>query len=149
MCDLDYFKRINDNYGHLQGDKVLQFVANLLMDSVRPQDITARIGGEEFVLLLSNTHSEAARLVAERIRLSLSSFDRITTEGMLPESVTISMGIYTATTLPVTAEECVERADKAMYEAKETGRNRVVVYQENKALRGKAFHDVSRGFATR
>src|SRR5690606_41011657 len=128
----DYFKRINDNYGHLQGDKVLQFVANLLMDSVRPQDITARIGGEEFVLLLSNTHSEAARLVAERIRLSLSSFDRLTTEGMLPEPITISMGIYTATTLPVTAEECVERADKAMYEAKEAGRNRVVVYQENK-----------------
>lgn len=149
VCDLDYFKRINDNYGHLQGDKVLQFVANLLMDSVRPQDITARIGGEEFVLLLSNTHSEAARLVAERIRLSLSSFDRFTTEGMLPEPITISMGIYTATTLPVTAEECLERADKAMYEAKETGRNRVVVYQENKALRDKAFHDVSRGFATR
>lgn len=49
VSDLDRFKRINDNYGHLQGDKVLQFVANLLMDSVRPQDIAARIGGEEFV----------------------------------------------------------------------------------------------------
>ncbi|MNT93160.1 putative diguanylate cyclase YcdT [compost metagenome] len=87
--------------------------------------------------------------MAERIRLSLSSFDRLTTEGMLPEPITISMGIYTATTLPVTAEESVERADKAMYEAKEAGRNRVVVYQENKALRDKAFHDVNRGFATR
>jgi len=129
VSDLDRFKRINDSYGHLQGDKVLQFVANLLMDSVRPQDIAARIGGEEFVLLLPNTPSEAAKQVAERIRLTLSSFDRDTTHGELPEPITISMGIYTAQSPTVTAEECVERADKAMYEAKATGRNRVVVFK--------------------
>lgn len=128
VSDLDRFKRINDTYGHLQGDKVLQFVANLLMDSVRPQDIAARIGGEEFVLLLPNTSSEAAKQVAERIRILLASFDRETTHGELPEPITISMGVYTATSSAVTAEECVERADKAMYEAKETGRNRVVVF---------------------
>lgn len=129
VSDLDRFKRINDTYGHLQGDNVLQFVANLLMDSVRPQDIAARIGGEEFVLLLANTPAEAARQVAERIRILLSSFDRESTHGQLPEPITISMGVYTATSSAVTAEECVERADKAMYEAKETGRNRVVVYR--------------------
>ena len=127
VSDLDRFKRINDCYGHLQGDKVLQFVANLLMDSVRPQDIAARIGGEEFVLMLTNTSSEAAYQVAERIRLKLSSFDKVSSEGQLPESITISMGVFTATSPKTTAEACVENADKAMYEAKETGRNRVVV----------------------
>lgn len=129
VSDLDRFKRINDTYGHLQGDKVLQFVANLLMDSVRPQDIAARIGGEEFVLMLTNTSSEAAFRVAERIRLHLSSFDSTRSGGQLPEPITISMGVFTATSSTITAETCVENADKAMYEAKETGRNRVVVFK--------------------
>lgn len=129
VSDLDRFKRINDNYGHLQGDKVLQFVANLLMDSVRPQDIAARIGGEEFVLMLANTSTEDAYQVAERIRLKLSGFDKISSEGQLPEPITISMGVFTATSSSVSAEACVESADKAMYEAKETGRNRVVVFK--------------------
>ncbi|HHK9550861.1 GGDEF domain-containing protein [Enterobacter sichuanensis] len=129
VSDLDRFKRINDTYGHLQGDKVLQFVANLLMDSVRPQDIAARIGGEEFVLMLANTSSEAAYQVAERIRLKLSSFDKTSSGGQLPEPITISMGVFTATSPAITAETCVESADKAMYEAKETGRNRVVVFK--------------------
>ena len=128
VSDLDRFKRINDCYGHLQGDKVLQFVAHLLMDSVRPQDVAARIGGEEFVLLLTHTPPEAARQVAERIRLKLSSFDKASSDGQLPEPITISMGVFTATS-KISAEECVECADKAMYEAKETGRNRVVVFR--------------------
>ncbi|AVH16122.1 GGDEF domain-containing protein [Enterobacter sp. SGAir0187] len=129
VSDLDRFKRINDTYGHLQGDKVLQFVANLLMDSVRPQDIAARIGGEEFVLMLANTSSDSAYQVAERIRLKLSSFDKTSSGGQLPEPITISMGVFTATSSTITAEACVESADKAMYEAKETGRNRVIVFK--------------------
>ena len=129
VSDLDRFKRINDNYGHLQGDKVLQFVSRLLMDSVRPQDIAARIGGEEFVPMLTHTSSDTARQVAERIRLKLSSFDKASSEGQLPEPITISMGVFTTTSSKTSAEECVERADKAMYEAKETGRNRVVVFR--------------------
>lgn len=128
VSDLDRFKRINDCYGHLQGDKVLKFVARLLMDSVRPDDIAARIGGEEFVLMLANTPPDTARLVAERIREKLSSFDKNSSEGQLPEPITISMGVFTAMSAETTAETCVECADKAMYEAKETGRNRVVVY---------------------
>jgi len=129
VSDLDRFKRINDNYGHLQGDKVLQFVAQLLMDSVRPQDIAARIGGEEFVLMLTHTSSDAAHQVAERVRLKLSSFDSASSGGQLPEPITISMGVYTAMSPQTSAEECVGCADKAMYEAKETGRNRVVVFR--------------------
>lgn len=129
VSDLDRFKRINDCYGHLQGDKVLQFVANLLMDSVRPQDIAARIGGEEFVLLLSDTSSDAAQQVAERIRLKLSHFDNTSSDGQLPEPITISLGVFTATSARTSAQTCVESADKAMYEAKESGRNRVVVFR--------------------
>jgi two-component system, cell cycle response regulator len=98
------------------------------MDSVRPDDIAARIGGEEFVLMLANTPPETARQVAERIREKLSSFDKNSSEEQLPEPITISMGVFTATSAETTAETCVECADKAMYEAKETGRNRVVVY---------------------
>ena len=129
VSDLDRFKRINDCYGHLQGDKVLQFVSNLLTDSVRPQDIAARIGGEEFVLMLTNTPSDLAQQVAERIRLKLSGFDNVSSGGYLPEPITISMGVFTATSPETSAETCVESADKAMYEAKETGRNRVVVFR--------------------
>lgn len=129
VSDLDRFKRINDTYGHLQGDKVLQFVATLLTESVRPQDIAARIGGEEFVLLLTHTASADAHQVAERIRVKLNGYDRATSNNQLPEKISISMGVYTATSAQVTEEECVERADKAMYQAKETGRNRVVVWQ--------------------
>lgn len=129
VSDLDRFKRINDNYGHLQGDRVLQFVAALLMESVRPQDIAARIGGEEFVLLLANTPSDAAKQVAERLRQKLCSYDSVSSNGQLPEQVTISMGVYTATAPSTTAEECVERADQAMYQAKENGRNQVVVFR--------------------
>lgn len=129
VSDLDRFKRINDCYGHLQGDKVLQFVSNLLTDSVRPQDIAARIGGEEFVLMLTNTPSDLARQIAERIRLKLSGFDKASSGGHLPEPITISMGVFTATSPQTSAETCVESADKAMYEAKETGRNRVVVFK--------------------
>ena len=79
--------------------------------------------------MLANTSSDAAYQVAERIRLNLSSFDNSSSGGQLPEPITISMGVFTATSAAVAAETCVENADKAMYEAKETGRNRVVVFK--------------------
>ncbi|WP_052281530.1 GGDEF domain-containing protein [Kluyvera genomosp. 1] len=130
VSDLDHFKRINDRYGHLQGDKVIQFVAKVLQDSVRQNDIAARIGGEEFALLLVNTAPETAHSIAERIRLSLSQHDALSSNGQLPESITISMGVYTAESLSVSVEECVRRADEAMYRAKAAGRNRVEVWCE-------------------
>lgn len=129
VSDLDHFKRINDKYGHLQGDKVIQFVAKILQDSVRQNDIAARIGGEEFALLLVNTPHEVARTIAERIRLAISEHDAGSSNSQLPESITISMGVFTATDLSVPVEECVRRADEAMYRAKAGGRNRVVVWE--------------------
>ena len=124
VCDLDRFKRINDTYGHVQGDKVIQFAASVLQNNVRQEDIAARIGGEEFALLLVNIGANEALAIAERIRLSVSEQH----EG-LPERMTISMGVFTTQDAHVAAEECVKRADTAMYEAKNTGRNRVVVWQ--------------------
>ncbi|WP_333496480.1 sensor domain-containing diguanylate cyclase [Kluyvera sp. CHPC 1.251] len=129
VSDLDHFKRINDKYGHLQGDKVIQFVAKVLQDSVRQNDVAARIGGEEFALLLVNTSPEVARTIAERIRLAISQHDTQSSHAQLPESITISMGVFTAVDLSVPVEECVRRADEAMYRAKAAGRNRVVVWE--------------------
>jgi len=129
VCDLDHFKRINDRYGHLQGDKVIQFVAGILQDSVRATDVAARIGGEEFALLLRNTNAVAAAEIAERIRRAVSEHDEYSSHASLPERVTISAGVFTAIAQEKEVEICVQRADEAMYQAKENGRNRVEVWQ--------------------
>ena len=125
VSDLDHFKRINDNYGHVQGDKVIQFAASVLQNSVRQHDAAARIGGEEFALLLVNTSAKEALTIAERIRLTVSE-----ERAELPERMTISMGVFTTQNTDISAEECVRRADEAMYEAKNNGRNRVIVWHE-------------------
>lgn len=122
VSDLDHFKRINDTFGHLLGDKVIQFTAGVLQRSSRRNDVAARIGGEEFALLLASTHADDAAIIAERIRQTIAQPDE--PNGCPP--VTISMGVFTATSPALTAEFCVQQADEAMYEAKETGRNRVV-----------------------
>ncbi|HFD3129018.1 TPA: GGDEF domain-containing protein [Klebsiella quasipneumoniae subsp. similipneumoniae] len=124
ICDLDHFKRINDNYGHIAGDKVIQFAASVLDSHSRKDDAAARIGGEEFALLLVNAAEDEAQAIAERIRLAVSA-----EQTPLPERMTISMGVYTTHDGSVTAEECVQRADEAMYEAKNSGRNRVVIWR--------------------
>ncbi|MGL4725208.1 MAG: sensor domain-containing diguanylate cyclase [Scandinavium sp.] len=128
VCDLDHFKRINDQYGHLQGDKVIQCVADILQNSLRQGDVAARIGGEEFALLLANTDADSAQSIAERIRKTVSVQDALDPDR-IPEPVTISMGIYTAIQPEASQEVCVQRADEAMYKAKENGRNQVVTWQ--------------------
>jgi len=128
LCDVDYFKRINDRYGHLQGDKVIHFVGQLLLNAVRNHDIAARTGGEEFVLLLNGTSNINAMNIAHRIKSQIAQQDVRSSNGALPEPITLSMGVYTVTQENCTIEECLERADKAMYRAKKEGRNRVVNY---------------------
>lgn len=126
VSDLDHFKRINDTFGHLQGDKVIQFAANVLQENARKNDVAARIGGEEFVLLLNETTASDAAAIAERIRAAVAMQDA---QDIRP-SVTISVGLYTATSPEEDAETCVKRADEAMYQAKTKGRNRVVNWGE-------------------
>lgn len=131
ISDLDHFKRINDSYGHVAGDKVIQFAASVLESHSRVDDAAARIGGEEFALLLVNTGEKEAQAIAERIRLAVSAG-----ESHLPERMTISMGVYTTYDNSVTAEACVQRADEAMYEAKNNGRNQVIVWHRQEGEKG-------------
>ncbi|WP_258567036.1 GGDEF domain-containing protein [Enterobacter sp. Colony194] len=128
LCDIDHFKQINDRYGHLQGDKVINFIGQLLLNAVRSHDVAARTGGEEFVLMLNGTSNINAMNIAHRIKSQIAGQDARSSQGALPKPVTMSMGVYTVTEANCTIEECLERADQAMYRAKKEGRNRVVNY---------------------
>lgn len=127
MFDLDYFKRINDQYGHLRGDEVLRRVCELCRDSLRENDLLARFGGEEFILLLPSTHADAAAHTAERIRELVSA----SLQGQLDfdRKVTVSFGVSEFLTSDKTYEQVLQRVDDALYQAKNEGRDRVVVYQ--------------------
>lgn len=123
VADLDHFKDINDRYGHQRGDKVLQCVAGVLVRSERRIDLAVRLGGEEFALVLPDTGTPGAHLVAERMRLTLHS-----AFGLDPAAVTMSLGVATAPDHGETAEELFRAADAALMRAKEEGRDRTVVY---------------------
>ena len=124
VWDIDHFKRINDDYGHAAGDKALKTIATLLAGKVRETDYLARYGGEEFVLIMPGANAESARLVAEKLRETVES-SGFHFKGA-PVSITISAGIaeFSEGDSP---SGVFERADKSLYEAKEGGRNRVVV----------------------
>lgn len=128
VCDIDHFKRINDKYGHHQGDRVIQYVAWMLQDLLRKSDIVARIGGEEFALILPGTEQQHAITVAERIRQAIGD-NNVNNRVQLPEPVTISMGVYTTESACIKEDECVKRADEALYQAKAAGRNRIVIWK--------------------
>ena len=119
MADLDYFKEVNDTRGHLVGDIVLQSVANVLQNMCRTEDIVARFGGEEFIMILSNCNLENALQKAESIRKAI--------ENCNPEGLTVTSSIGAAQLEDDDKFETLfDKADKAVYEAKETGRNKVV-----------------------
>ncbi len=128
LLDIDHFKRVNDTFGHLFGDKVIQGVANVLRQSLKGQDTAARYGGEEFAVVLPDTGLDDALKVAEfvRQRLARSRIRRRQNNGeMSQESVTASLGV--AEYRPgEPLESWLERADAALYLAKQQGRNRVV-----------------------
>jgi diguanylate cyclase len=124
VCDIDLFKRINDNYGHLAGDKVLKIIAKSLQRNLRDSDFIARFGGEEFVALMPETSAEEAKLVAEKLRVKVESSPFNFKKE--PVQITISFGI-SQFALGETIEEVFERADKALYKAKENGRNQVIL----------------------
>jgi diguanylate cyclase (GGDEF)-like protein len=131
IMDVDKFKLYNDTYGHQQGDVVLQTVAKTVEHSLnRPGDFVARWGGEEFVVLLPNTDMDGAMNIAERIRLNVSNAVIPCADGTAT-SVTVSIGVKTlAPGQKSTRESLIADADKALYTAKETGRNRVC-YSDN------------------
>ena len=123
VCDIDNFKSINDTFGHLAGDAVIARFGQLMASSCRATDLSSRVGGEEFALLLWNADQLASRLVAEQLR---TSFEAITfDEEMSGRNCTASFGI-TQHQPGDTFTDMFIRADRAMYQAKESGRNRVV-----------------------
>jgi diguanylate cyclase (GGDEF)-like protein len=119
MIDLDYFKQVNDDYGHLTGDQVLVAVASLLRDSLRQSDILGRWGGEEFMVICPETDLESGCTLAEKIRLAIAGH-----QFTIPRQLTSSFGVAVSAARD-SVEALVARADRALYRAKEQGRNRV------------------------
>ena len=130
MVDIDFFKNVNDTYGHAAGDEVLRQVASIIKEHLRESDIPSRYGGEEFAVLLPYTHLDEAQIVGERLRKAVEDTP-ITiyqeTDEQKDIKVTISMGLAEFD-YNETGEVLFERADKALYEAKKNGRNQVRVY---------------------
>jgi diguanylate cyclase len=124
VWDVDHFKRINDTYGHRAGDRVLQAVAECFAERIRATDFVARYGGEEFVMILSGTQLIDATQFADRLRAAIAEIG-FHFRGN-PVSITVSSGV-TAFLPNDSADGAFDRADKAMYRAKEAGRNRCVV----------------------
>ena len=129
MIDIDFFKKVNDTYGHASGDAILKGVASVIKQVLRESDIPSRYGGEEFAILLPYTNIEEAKIVGERLRKAVEkTLMPVNLEDEIQKAinVTISMGLAEFNKTE-TGEELFERADKALYEAKENGRNRVCI----------------------
>lgn len=124
MIDIDFFKKVNDTYGHASGDTVLRTVAGIIKETLRESDIPSRYGGEEFAILLPYAHLEEAQKVGERLRKAVET--RIIPIDNKNINVTISMGLAEFT-MNENGEELFERADSALYEAKTSGRNRICI----------------------
>lgn len=124
ICDIDHFKKINDSFGHLAGDKILKKVADILKSSVREVDFVARIGGEEFAVIFEQTEKKMAAIVLEKLRVLIQDCQFLYRENKV--DVTLSFGLAS-----VQEDDDIEsifiRADKAMYNAKNGGRNRVEI----------------------
>ena len=126
VIDIDHFKKVNDSFGHDVGDEVLSEFAVRLASNVRAIDLPVRHGGEEFVVVMPDTDLEDARRIAERIRLHVAGAPFRVMNGDEMLAVTISIGVASSAGEGDTPQAIVKRADEAVYEAKNSGRNRVV-----------------------
>ncbi|HDP67777.1 MAG TPA: GGDEF domain-containing protein [Candidatus Marinimicrobia bacterium] len=127
MFDIDFFKKVNDTHGHVFGDEVLRMIGNTLRKELRVHDIYARYGGEEFVVLLPETEAQCARTVAEKIRHSIAQ--KTVSQNGISVNVTVSLGVAELDgDFMKTGRDLVEKADRAMYNAKNSGRNRTIIY---------------------
>lgn len=127
MIDIDHFKKFNDTFGHLQGDVVLQNVASILENKLRRADILCRYGGEEFVVLLPEIDLHNAEIVAEKLRAAIMSNATLERPGMPRQHITISVGVAALPDSGSDGKEILNKADRALYKAKEGGRNKVCV----------------------
>ena len=125
LFDIDHFKRVNDTLGHEVGDQVLKRLVNCVEDKLREGDQLGRWGGEEFLVLVPNTHSQDTMVLAERLRGAIEA-----TDFELEQAITVSIGVA-EWRLEDSLKSLVERADRAMYKAKHSGRNRVCLASES------------------
>ena len=124
MLDVDHFKAVNDQYGHLAGDEVVKRLAGVIQSTLREDDFLSRFGGEEFLVVLSDSSAEEAKLVAEKIRAAIEqAFDG---QDAASPGVTASIGVASEPRKDQTITQWLKRADDAVYQAKSDGRNRVV-----------------------
>jgi diguanylate cyclase (GGDEF)-like protein len=128
MLDIDHFKNVNDTYGHAVGDQVLQVVSTRCKKAVREVDVLGRYGGEEFASLLLETEANGGRVVAERLRKAVAEPSINTDDGEI--IVTISLGIAVLDKDCRDLDDLLRRADRALYAAKQGGRNQVAVWRE-------------------
>ncbi|MFZ2269738.1 MAG: GGDEF domain-containing protein [Azonexus sp.] len=132
MADLDFFKNLNDTYGHAAGDSVLCCLAGLMRETFRQSDMICRYGGEEFAFLFPETTLAEAQVLAERLRSRCDAYEIVLADGR-KVSITMSIGLSDASRCSL--EMALNRADDALYEAKHQGRNRVVLAQTSEQLR--------------
>ncbi len=130
MVDIDFFKQLNDQYGHHVGDQILRDVASLLMKDMREVDTVARYGGEEFVIILPETNAEGAMFVAQRLRRTIEQAKFFAGSPRSVEHLTISIGISVFDDDAQFKRALIENADAALYGAKKSGRNKVVLYSD-------------------
>src|SRR5262249_21064445 len=128
LTDIDFFKKINDTYGHPVGDQVLSRVAKVLAETVRKIDVVARYGGEEFAVVMEGADAVGAQQLAERIRMDVGRQSFPSDQGAF--HVTLSLGIAGVPADAQDKQSLIERADQALYFAKHNGRNRTVTYQQ-------------------
>lgn len=126
MCDLDYLRTINNTYGHLAGDAVIAGIGKIIARNIRSYDIAGRFGGEEFAIVLPETQLEDSIVIAERIRAEIEAAEFRYAEGTAPVHATISIGISCLSKSIHSSTELMNAADRALYQAKADGRNRVV-----------------------
>lgn len=131
IFDLDHFKRVNDTFGHPAGDYVLKDTARLIQRNLRGQDVFARVGGEEFAVLLPETNSESAYVLADKLRQQVEGHEYFYQGSDIP--VTISLGVATMGEAHREFGDLVEATDQQLYRAKESGRNRVCADHEEAA----------------
>ena len=125
ILDIDFFKKVNDTYGHNVGDIVIKTLSEIMQESTRKSDIVARFGGEEFVILLPNTDKNGAVNIARKITKTIEDTP-IQVKGQKPFHVTISAGVASVISEDTSIDDTINRADMALYEAKNSGRNRVI-----------------------
>jgi diguanylate cyclase (GGDEF)-like protein len=125
LADVDHFKKVNDTYGHQTGDAVLKRVAEIMSATVRPYDIVGRFGGEEFLIVISNCDVATANEISERIRVHVMEEHFATTLHAQTFHVTCSFGVAMANVAPWDLDATLAAADRALYDAKNSGRNRV------------------------